>query len=257
MLAFFLKKQKTIRWCAYWGGWLLALVLAGFIAPKVCRHLYLRLPAVQQENWNQIMAVKKARFARPWRDERPLVVLAGDSHIEMGDWYDTFGGAFAMRNCGLSRAKIEDVCSLVSALGDRNPEAVILMCGFNNLAQNDSVEASINHYQELLSITQATLHPGKIVVLSVMPLQVSPVDKAGQAINRKIAFFNRQLEIICGEHHAVFVNINPAVMDADGSLLSSLAIDGLHLNREGYNRLAAVLLPFLTQNHSSANHASH
>jgi lysophospholipase L1-like esterase len=203
------------------------------------------------------MAVKKADFARPWRDQRPLIVLAGDSHIEMGDWYDTFGGAFAMRNCGLSRAKIEDVYSLVSAMGDRNPEAVILMCGFNNLSRNDSVESSISHYQELLSITQATLHPGEIIVLSVMPLHVSAVDKTAQAINQKIAVFNRQLEKLCGEHHAVFVNVNPAIMDATGSLLPGLTIDGLHLNREGYNRLAAVLPPFLTQSHSSANHASH
>lgn len=219
----------------------MAVLLACLILSRIWNRIFLKLPSVQREQWVRVMADKKSELALPWRDERPLIVLAGDSHIEMGDWYDTFGGAFAMRNCGLSRAKIEDVCSLVSALGDRNPEAVILMCGFNNLARNDSVESALNHYQELLSITQATLHPGKILVLSVMPLQVSPVDKAGQAINQKIAFFNRQLETICSEHHAVFVNVNPAVMDADGSLLPSLAIDGLHLNQAGYEKIAIII----------------
>lgn len=219
----------------------MAVLLACLILSRIWNRIFLKLPSVQREQWVRVMADKKSELALPWRDERPLIVLAGDSHIEMGDWYDTFGGAFAMRNCGLSRAKIEDVCSLVSALGDRNPEAVILMCGFNNLARHDSVESALNHYQELLSITQATLHPGKILVLSVMPLQVSPVDKAGQAINQKIAFFNRQLETICSEHHAVFVNVNPAVMDADGSLLPSLAIDGLHLNQAGYEKIAIII----------------
>jgi hypothetical protein len=228
----------TLFGCA---GWFLAVLLACLILSRIWNRIFLKLPSVQREQWVRVMADKKSELALPWRDERPLIVLAGDSHIEMGDWYDTFGGAFAMRNCGLSRAKIEDVCSLVSALGDRNPEAVILMCGFNNLARNDSVESALNHYQELLSITQATLHPGKILVLSVMPLQVSPVDKAGQAINQKIAFFNRQLETICSEHHAVFVNVNPAVMDADGSLLPSLAIDGLHLNQAGYEKIAIII----------------
>src|ERR1035437_1099628 len=228
----------TLFGCA---GWFLAVLLACLILSRIWNRIFLKLPSVQREQWVRVMADKKSELALPWRDERPLIVLAGDSHIEMGDWYDTFGGAFAMRNCGLSRAKIEDVCSLVSALGDRNPEAVILMCGFNNLARNDSVESALNHYQELLSITQATLHPGKILVLSVMPLQVSPVDKAGQAVNQKIAFFNRQLETICSEHHAVFVNVNPAVMDADGSLLPSLAIDGLHLNQAGYEKIAIII----------------
>ena len=74
-----------------------------------------------------------------------------------------------------------------------------------------------------------------------MPLQVSPVDKAGQTINQKIAVFNRQLENLCGERHAVFVNINPAVMDADGGLLPSLAIDGLHLNQAGYEKIAIII----------------
>jgi len=234
-----------MKWYICWSGWLLALVLAGIITPKLLEHFYLKLPAVQQENWDTLIALKKADFALPWRDHRPLIILAGDSHIETGDWYQIFDGAFAMRNCGLSRAKIEDVRNLVSGIGDRIPEAVILMCGFNNLSQVDSVEASIQRYQELLVTTQTTLHPVEIIVLSVMPMHVSAIDQAGLAVNRKIGDFNLQLEKLCVEHHARFVNLNPAIAGVDGNLLPDMTIDGLHLNSTGYQKIAADILASL------------
>ena len=109
----------TLFGCA---GWFLAVLLACLILPRIWNRIFLKLPSIQREQWVRVMADKKRELALPWRDTRPLIVIAGDSQIELGDWYGLFGGAFAIRNGGLSRAKIEDVTSLVSSLGDPNPK---------------------------------------------------------------------------------------------------------------------------------------
>ena len=191
------------------------------------------------------MADKKRELALPWRDTRPLIVIAGDSQIELGDWYGLFGGAFAIRNGGLSRAKIEDVTSLVSSLGDPNPKMMVLMCGVNNLSLKDSVSTCISNYAELLSMANSSVHPQRLVVLSVMPVRESAPDQASHEFNRQIATFNSELETLCPRYKAEFINVNPVVMDSRGGLAADLTLDGLHLNRDGYRKIAAVLAPEL------------
>lgn len=223
------------------------MVLGIVVFPKACRRLYVRLPAVERDNWGQVLASKNADLSEPWRDGRPLIIIAGDSHAEMGEWYNCFQGAFAVRNCGLSRAKIEDVTTLVQAIADTNPKAVILMCGFNNLSREDSVESCIDLYQKLLWTVQSKLRPEKIMVLSVTPLRATALDRAALTINRKIARFNQRLEQLCQPAGAVFVDVTPSLADAGGGLAASLTTDGLHLNQAGYARLASVLWPYLPQ----------
>ena len=38
-----------------------------------------------------------------------------------------------------------------------------------------------------------------------------------------------------------FLNVNPSVAGTNGGLAAELTVDGLHLNREGYRRLARVI----------------
>ncbi len=241
---------KNFRGTECWGGWFLALLLGGFILPKAYRHFYLRLPSVQRSEWNEIMVSKRAALGMPWGDQRPLIVIAGDSHIEMGDWYDYFGGAFAIRNCGLSRAKIQDVNSLVQSIADRNPETVVLMCGCNNLTQEDSVETCTNLYNELLYTVHSRLHPQYTVVLSVMPLRATALDVNARAINDKIVAFDKQLEQLCKRNEARFVDVNTRLVDPAGGLQAGLTTDGLHLDQEGYRLLASEILPVLSGLHA-------
>jgi lysophospholipase L1-like esterase len=228
-------------------GWGLAAMLCLIISPRVYHRLIIRFPSVQQDEWNQVMASRKAALAAaPWKDSRPLHVFAGDSHIEMGNWYELFGGACAVRNCGLSRATIQDVTTLVEAVPDHNPETVVLMCGINNLTRNDPVEHCIAEYEQLLAAAHA-LNARKVVVLSVMPVRQSPVDLKNRKVDQEVLLaFNERLKTLCDGHNAVFVNVNGAVMNGSGGLASELTDDGLHLNSRGYRKIADLIRSHLT-----------
>ena len=241
---------------AFWiglTGWILVLLLAYLAAPRIRNHFFLRVPGLKREQWAQVVDHRKSELAPAWHDSRPLIVIAGDSQIEMGNWYDIFGGAFAIRNCGLSRAKIADVTRLVTALGGPRPKIVVLMCGVNNLFAKDSVATCLNQYRQLLSVVQTSVQPERLLVLSVMPLKESAVDSASQYFNQQINALNRELAPLCPPFQAEFVNVNPAMQDSRGGLAAQLTSDGLHLNGAGYQRLAGVLAPELTRTNPPPN----
>ena len=229
-----------------WSGWLVAVLSASLVLPRLCDRLFLKLPSVQKANWILLITQKKHELAARWHDVRPLVIMAGDSHVELGDWYGLFGGAFAIRNCGLSRAEIGDVANLVSAIGDRNPQKIILMCGVNNLGASDPVESCVRDYGKLIEAGKS-LHPQKIIVLSVMPVRESAFDLASHKLNQKISGFNRHLKELCAERQAEFIDAGTVVADKRGALLAEFTSDGLHLNHAGYQKLAAFLAPVLAE----------
>jgi lysophospholipase L1-like esterase len=242
--------QKIIR--GWWGnqwfcgtGWLLAVGLSCWAAPRIYHRLISQLPAVQSENWEQTLAEKKRELSSPWQDPRPLILLAGDSQIELGDWYDLFAGGWAVRNCGLSRAKIADVTQLVSAIGDPHPKMVVLMCGINNLGAGEPQADCLRDYEALLATVRSHLQPETILVLAVMPVRESAVDRASHEVNVNVNQFNTGLAACCRRNQVLFLNANAGVMDANGGLASELTPDGLHLNAAGYRRLAGVIAPHL------------
>jgi lysophospholipase L1-like esterase len=238
-------------------GWFLAACLACLVLPRVYNRVFLNLPSFQQEQWIRIMAQKHSELASPWHDTRPLILIAGDSQIELGDWYELFGGAFAIRNSGLSRAKIEDVVSLISGVGDPSPKMVVLMCGVNNLGAKVPVSECLAKYEQLLSRVNVLAHPQHLLVLSVMPVRETSPDRSSHEFNRQISVFNGELATLCQRYNAEFVDVNPAVMDSRGGLAAELTIDGLHLNREGYKKIAEILAPKLAEINQPPVHEKH
>jgi len=231
----------SVKMLFFCSGWLFAIVLVVAVWPRLSRRLFLHFPSYQQAEWNRTFAGKKQQFTLAWQDGRPLTILAGDSHIELGDWYGLFGGAVAVRNCGLSGAKIADVSELVSAIADREPKNVVLMCGVNNLAREDSVAECATNYTRLISSVQTNLSPRKIIVLSVMPVRESTVDRRSHQLNGRISEFNRELESICNRAQVEFVDVTKTMANAGGGLSPEFTFDGWHLNAEGYRKLAGAL----------------
>jgi lysophospholipase L1-like esterase len=225
---------KTLFFCS---GWLVAIALACMVLPRAAHKLLLKLPSYQREEWARTMNEKKRDLSVPWKDARPLIIFAGDSQIEMGNWYAVFGGTLAVRNCGLSRAEIKDVTELVSAIGDRHVKKVVLMCGINNLGKHEAVQPCLADYEQLLATVRSTLAPEKIIVLSVMPVRESLVDEAARQLNGQVRDFNRGLAELCRRSNAQFVDVTAAIGDSRGSLRPELTSDGLHLNSSGYRAI--------------------
>jgi lysophospholipase L1-like esterase len=219
-------------------GWVLAFIFAVPLLIWTIRRVKAQLPFVQQQRFTKLLASRKAELAsQSWRDRRPLRVFAGDSQIELGNWYDLFMGEYAIRNCSLSAATIHDVTYFLSALPDHGLETVVLMCGINSLGRGETVAECIQRYQELL-LTCQSLAPKHIVVLSVLPVSLS---RGNQGLNERVKLFNRSLEQLCHTHAGVsFLDVRAPLVH-DDALADEVTSDGLHLNGLGYQIISEVI----------------
>jgi len=230
-----------LRFLVFCSGWIFAIALVVGLLPTLRQKFFLRFPSCQKAEFERTVAAKKQQLASPWEDHRPLTIFAGDSHVELGDWYELFDGSVATRNCGLTSAGIADVNELVSGIVDREPKNLVLMCGVNDLGRGESIASCVTNYERLILNVHSTVNPRKTIVLSVMPVRNSAVDGESRSLNGRIVEFNRELEAVCGRNRAQFVDITPEVAAPDGGLSPELTKDGLHLNPQGYRRLADIL----------------
>src|SRR3954468_22874538 len=92
--------RKVLLWCA---GAAVIIVLFVFLRPRI--------------EWARTLRQRQADLAaHPWTGRHPFHLLLGDSHVELGDWDRLCSGPFGLRNCGLGRARIEDVSALAQAI---------------------------------------------------------------------------------------------------------------------------------------------
>ncbi len=221
-------------------GWFIAIGLAAVIVYLLPR---LHVQALERPpQWDSLVQQRQAEIAAfTWKDSRPLSLWLGDSHVELGNWYDLFGGAFAVRNCGMSMASIRDVQALVKSIPDTPAKTVVLLCGINNVLRGEAVEPSAKEYEALLKEVRARLHPQFLVVIAVLPLRQNAVDARSQEVNKRVSELNARLKELCQNQGNAFFNANPTLVDSSGGLSVKLTDDGLHLNRKGYQVFASEI----------------
>lgn len=231
----------SLRSFLTYGGWLISALL--------CTLLLLLLPRLhskileQPPDWNAVMKSRQhAMASHYWKDERPLTILLGDSQVELGDWYNLFNGSLAVRNCGLSMAVISDVMQLGQAVPDKNPHAIVLMCGINNLLHDQSIDSALRDYEALLTQTVGRFPKSRILVLAVLPVRPDFLGTRTRGINDRIMEFNMELQKLCHDLGIRFLSTSKRLLDGSGGLDIRLTNDGLHLNRYGYEILSSELI---------------
>ena len=229
-------------------GWLLFFLLSGLVAYRLYSKLVLYLQKPASIGWDQILSERRMSLcARSWNDPRPLFIFLGDSHVEGGDWYQLFNGALAIRNAGLSQAKIEDTAEVATGIPLPPPKGVIVMCGINNLGSSEPSDSCLRKYTVLLDALQKKIPAHSLFVLSVLPVRESSADPSRHLLNLEVEKFNQALENLCQSRRIAFLQLNSAVSLPDHGLSPECTNDGLHLNPVGYRRLAAGLLRSVAQ----------
>ena len=180
---------------------------------------------------------REAQFAAvPKSPDR--VVFLGDSITEWTGWEDWFPELRTM-NRGIGGQAICDVMRrLDSAI--ITPRAISLLIGTNDLhglGHSSDVGAIIAQMDELIRRIHLLAPSSPLFVNSVMP--------------RSLHFRNRIVELnhgyaeIASRRGATFIDLWPALADADGTLLPDRTPDGVHLNVAGYKAWVEVLRPHL------------
>ena len=223
----------------YHAGWIAFSLLLGAVCIVSREKIEKSLPFSRTLDLNHRIEFQCKRLATvPWEDKRPLCLFLGDSQIELGNWYKLFCGKYAVINAGVSMACVKDVASVIAQGSASKIDAVVLMCGINDLGRGEKPEKVLQDYQRLLDLIAREIRPRRTIVLSVMPVLVSGLSESkAAAVNSSVTNLNAMLASMVPSKGVEFVDLRSVVWLGRG-MNPRLTSDGLHPNWDGYAVIA-------------------
>ncbi|MDE6361789.1 MAG: hypothetical protein K2L53_02305, partial [Clostridia bacterium] len=193
---------------------------------------------------------KAAEYANAGVDAtRGEIVFFGDSITEMCNLKEYYPSLNAC-NRGISGDTTEDMLNrLKSNVIDVEPAKIVFLGGTNDIGKNIAPQDIANNIQSIIRQTQEALPNCKIYIQSVYP--VNPVRKptffsqTGRRSNAAIDELNVLLQDLCNQCDCAYIDVNSSLKDQDGNLKSEYSVDGLHLTKEGYIRIASIITPYI------------
>jgi hypothetical protein len=168
------------------------------------------------------------------------VIFLGDSITEWAAWEDWFP-ELRTTNRGIAGQAICDVqVRLESAIVE--PKAVSLLIGTNDLhglGQSSSVGQIAEQMRTLVHSIRAMAPSASLLINSIFPRSTHFRDR--------IIRLNEHYQQIVDENGVTYVDVWPALADAEGAIRPEMTADGLHLSIAGYKAWADVLRPHLAQ----------
>ena len=142
-----------------------------------------------------------------------------------------------MRNLGFGYDRIENALWRIyhGELDGYQAEKVILLMGTNNLDKNSDDEI-INGIHELVRAVRHRQPKAQIYIAGILP-------REGK--ESRIKTLNQRLKSQLPASETVFIDLSPEVCHADGRIMKELFSDGLHPNKEGYQRIAKSLEKYI------------
>ena len=200
-----------------------------------------RDPYLWKQRHEQVLKLNK--------EKAPEIVLIGNSithywagepkaHIVRGEdsWKKLFKGK-EVRNLGFGYDRIENALWRIyhGELDGYQAEKVILLMGTNNLDKNSDDEI-INGIHELVRAVRHRQPKAQIYIAGILP-------REGK--ESRIKTLNQRLKSQLPASETVFIDLSPEVCHADGRIMKELFSDGLHPNKEGYQRIAKSLEKYI------------
>lgn len=201
-------------------------------------------PCTQQRdpyNWKerheQILTLNK--------EKSPDILLIGNSithfwagepkaHIVRGEdsWKKLFKGK-TVHNLGFGYDRIENALWRIyhGELDGYQAKKVILLMGTNNLSKNTDNEI-IDGINELVRAVSHRQPKAQIYVAGILPRK---------GMEKRIAQLNDILRQQLQMGKATYIDLSLGLIQPEGNIIPSLFSDGLHLNKEGYQRIAKTL----------------
>ena len=161
------------------------------------------------------------------------VLFVGDSITELGQWNEWFPDV-RVANRGIAGNTSAQVVDRLAALGTR-AKTIFLLIGTNDLSLGIKEDAIVANVETIVTHLQTTFAGAHIVVQSVMPRRKKWI--------ARIRSLNARLATLAAAHGVDYLDLWPALADANDELDRSLSLDGLHLNGAGYARWVDVLRP--------------
>jgi len=164
----------------------------------------------------------------------------------LAHWQKTFHGWNA-GNFGWGGDLTENILWRLSngELDGVNPKVIVLLAGTNNVGKEPGDEAKVRDVtrgiQAIVDACRTKAPAATIVLVAIFPRNDNP------AVMPTIARINANLAKMADGKSIRFLDVNPNLADANGTLLEGMMVDKLHPSLKGYEVWADGLKPILTE----------
>jgi len=192
--------------------------------------------------WAEMVAFKKQDSVQQ-PPAHAIVFVGSSSFTKWKDVGEYFPG-YPIINRGFGGSTLVDVIRYVyDIILPYKPKQVVIYCGENDFAYVDTVSVAevLRRFKTLYGMLRQNLPSSTITFVSLKP---SPSREKYQvkvkAVNNEIRLFLKK------EKMAAFIDIYPAMLDANGKMREELyEEDRLHMKPEGYRIWQKIMLPYL------------
>ena len=133
-----------------------------------------------------------------------------------------------------------------AAVTSKRPKHVVILCGTNDIAQNDGVYVSNEEIRDNIAwmASEAAGCGIKVVLCSVLP---STRFSWASSIHPEdiIVELNVLIKALAAEKGYAYVDYYSALVDSNKGLPSQYSSDGCHPNQAGYTIMEGLILPVL------------
>jgi lysophospholipase L1-like esterase len=163
-------------------------------------------------------------------------VFLGDSLTQDGDWAAWFPDLNAV-NLGRSGDTTDGVLARLGEVVAAHPDEVLLLIGTNDLGTRQTVEHLVRNIQSIMVDLRRDLPGARMLLQSILP--------RGREFAEQIQTANIHLRQFAATVRAQYLDLWPALAEADGELNRAYSEDRLHLNAAGYEAWLGELRPAL------------
>ncbi|WP_296622366.1 GDSL-type esterase/lipase family protein [Rhizorhabdus sp.] len=191
-----------------------------------------------------------ALVARPLPSGGVSTLFLGSSSIRLWDVDGSFPDLHAL-NRGFGGATTADVLHHYERIiAGVQPDTVIVYVGENDIAAGASAEAVQADVLALMARLRADMPRARIAYLSMKPTPLR------WDLYAKMAAANAVIKAQAAEIGYDFVDVGGALLDEGGKPDARyFSVDGLHLNKQGYQRWTSILARYLSGAIPSAGRA--
>lgn len=166
----------------------------------------------------------------------------GDSITQLFEWQDAFPG-LRVTNRGIGSDTTAGILARLDSVAAAKPRAVSIMAGANDLVEEGwTPEGVAENFRAILTGLRERLPGAALIVNSMLPTAASHPNRP-----EDIRAVNRELEALCQELGAVYLDLFQDFADENGDLRPEYNRDGIHLTPAGYGLWLSRLAPALAE----------
>ena len=176
--------------------------------------------------------------------EPGAVVFLGDSQVQGCEWRELCGGLTAapVLNRGIAADHVAGVQARLGEVLRHRPREILLQVGVNDLLFGKSAAEIAAGYRAIVERVRRESPGTRLVVHGVLPVN-NGVKRVGIG-NDAVRALNRELADVARQYELAYIDLHPALSDAEGNLASRFTSDGIHLNGDGYEQWRQALAAY-------------